>query len=128
MLDWILSTDQWPARAICGAWSDAQIVWHQTCGVIISLCYLIIPTQLSFLFRRMLDIDAAGMRTTGLQHPWLCLILAAMFVAGCGMSHLTGDVIVFYYPAYNLHGVALSVTSIASISMVLALSYELWRK
>ena len=142
MMEWMLHTASWPARAICGAWTDEQIVWHRACGLTIGLCYYLIPLLLAVLFRRTVHawlaltralesgrgVERAAHRLTQqkVRNPALLLLLSGLFIASCGTAHLTGDVLMFSKPMYNLHGTMLSITAIASISMVLALLAEIW--
>lgn len=111
MLDWLFNTDQFIPRRICGNWSDGLVWLHNLSDLAIFASYMTIPVFLLY-FKYKKNIQGQPVK----RIIWLF----ALFILGCGATHLMGF-IVFTYPAYHLDGVVKLFTAIVSIITVIAL-------
>lgn len=87
----------------CYYW-EPSIVWsHAISDSIIAIAYMTIPMSLLFIFRKRKDF----------KFIWM-MILFAIFILGCGMTHVF-DVLNIWWPFYRTDAVVRMVTAAASI-------------
>ncbi|MDF9795075.1 PAS domain S-box-containing protein [Catalinimonas alkaloidigena] len=87
----------------CYFW-EPYILWsHALSDGIIALAYMIIPFSLFYIFYRRKDF----------VYSWMG-ILFAIFIFGCGLTHVF-DVVNIWYPIYHIDSVVRIVTALASI-------------
>lgn len=111
MFDWLFNTEQFVPRRVCGNWSDELIWLHNLSDIAIFAAYMTIPMFLLYVMYKK-NIQAQPVK----RMIWLF----ALFIIGCGTTHLMGF-IVFTCPAYYLDGVVKLITAIVSILTVVAL-------
>ncbi|MFO0801210.1 MAG: ATP-binding protein [Gemmataceae bacterium] len=105
----LLATEGFVPRKACGDWTPELIWLHFGSDLAIWMAYLSIPFVLVSLLRRKREVPFS----------WL-LVLFALFILGCGFTHL-GDALMFHYPAYRAQGVMKLVTAVVSWATVCAL-------
>jgi PAS domain S-box-containing protein len=109
VIDWLLSTDGFVPRKMCGAWTQ-ELVWlHVGSDILIWLAYLSIPLALVYF---------AGHRRLGKLNRIVWLFAA--FILCCGFTHFI-DALIFERPLYHLSGVVKALTAVVSWITVLAL-------
>lgn len=109
----ILETRNWPARWVCGNWSEIEGWMYIISDVTIFLAYFSIPIMLFFYIQRK---DMGNIR-------WI-LLLFISFIALCGITHLI-DATLFWIPIYRLSGLVKLMTALVSIGTAIALRYTL---
>jgi PAS domain S-box-containing protein len=109
MLEWFFDSSDFVPRRICGNWSKELILVHNIADLAIFAAYFAIPAILAYFMLKRRDM------------PFPRLIwLFALFIVGCGLTHLMGF-IVFTYPAYRLDAAVKIFTAIVSWLTVIAL-------
>lgn len=102
MFDWLIYTNDWPARWNCGIW-PLWLGWiHIASDWLTFIGYILIPVALGILYRKRPTLFPNGKMT-------LCFIT---FIFACGITHLISG-LTFWWPIY--HGWA-----IAKLAMALA--------
>ncbi|MBS2033991.1 response regulator [bacterium] len=96
-------------RAICGRWSDWEILLNNVSDLLMALAYVLIPVILVYFTRRRRD----------LPFSWMFLVFGA-FIITCGCTHIL-EIVLFYYPVYHLAGWLKALTALASWAAVLCL-------
>ncbi len=109
MIDWLLSTEGFVPRKLCGAWTQDLIWLHVGSDLLIWLAYLSIPLALVYF---------AGHRRLGKLNRIVWLFAA--FILCCGFTHFV-EALIFERPLYHLSGVLKAITAIVSWVTVLAL-------
>lgn len=111
ILDWLLSTKEFPIRWHCGQWDSFTGWTFIIADIAIFLAYFAIPCILTwFVLKQKLNIRFR-----------MALVFFAMFIASCGLGHLI-DALMFYWPAYRvltLNHVVTALVSWATILVVL---------
>lgn len=115
-LSWLWSTSGFMPRSTCGQWTPIWRAFAITTDLLYGLAYLIIPIFLLSLWRaRRHDLKGEG----------LILIVFALFIAGCGISHFT-QIAVWWYPAYRLFILMSLPGAILSIFCVGLMPWTIW--
>ncbi|MGE0493897.1 MAG: ATP-binding protein [Vulcanimicrobiota bacterium] len=96
-------------RAVCGQWTQGEILLNNVSDFLIALAYVSIPILLLVFARRRRDLPMS----------WISWVFAA-FILTCGATHVM-EIILFYYPIYRLAGWVKLATAIASWAAVVAL-------
>ena len=109
MFDWLLSTDGFVPRKLCGAWTPELIWLHVGSDLLIWLAYLSIPLALVYF---------TGHRRLGRLNRIVWLFAA--FILCCGFTHFV-EALIFERPLYHLSGVLKAITAVVSWITVLAL-------
>ena len=127
MIEASLSSDAFMPHGHCYFW-DPFILWsHAISDGVIALAYFIIPFSLVEIVRRRNDF----------RYMWV-VSLFALFILGCGTTHLM-DVVVIWKPYYLLDSIVRIITALASIGtaimliiitpkLILIPSAEKWKK
>ncbi|MCA9794070.1 MAG: response regulator [Candidatus Eremiobacteraeota bacterium] len=97
-------------RAVCGQWTQGEILLNNVSDLLIALAYVSIPILLLVFARRRRDLPMS----------WISWVFAA-FILTCGATHVM-EIILFYYPIYRLAGWVKVATAIASWAGVIALA------
>ena len=109
MIDWLLSTEGFVPRKLCGAWTQELIWLHVGSDLLIWLAYLSIPLALVYF---------VGLRRLGKLNRIVWLFAAFIFC--CGFTHFV-EALIFERPVYHLSGVLKAITAVVSWVTVLAL-------
>jgi signal transduction histidine kinase/DNA-binding response OmpR family regulator len=96
-------------RAVCGRWTQWEIMLNNVSDLLIALAYVLIPIILVYFTRRRRD----------LPFSWMFLVFGA-FIVSCGCTHIL-EIVLFYYPVYHLAGWLKALTALASWAAVLCL-------
>ena len=109
----LFSTDDWPARWVCGEWTSFHGWLYITSDIAIWLAYFVIPAiNIFFIQKRH-------------QLPFLPVFwLFGAFIILCGSTHLI-DAIMFYWPAYRLSGLLRLLTAVVSLATAFVLIRDL---
>lgn len=105
----IFSTADWPARWVCGNWSEFHGWLYIFSDLLIWASYFTIPILLIILLNKRKDIPFTGI-------IWLFVA----FIVLCGLTHLF-DALLFWWPAYRLSAILRLATGIVSATAVIAL-------
>jgi hypothetical protein len=109
----LLDTSDWPARWVCGKWSDFHGWLYIGSDVAIWLAYFIIPVVIIWFVQKRPNV------------PFLPVFwLFAAFIIFCGTTHIL-DAIIFWWPAYRLGALLRFMTAIISFATVFALIRDL---
>ena len=109
----LLDTSDWPARWVCGKWSDFHGWLYIGRDVAIWLAYFIIPVVIIWFVQKRPNV------------PFLPVFwLFAAFIIFCGTTHIL-DAIIFWWPAYRLSALLRFMTAIISFATVFALIRDL---
>ena len=106
-MEWLFDTSPFVPRAYCGEWPTWLVILAVGSDFVIAIAYYAIPFVLISLYRR---------RKTYLPKSWI-LILFALFIFGCGTTHLI-DGIIYKWPHYRL--LILTDVLTAGISIITA--------
>lgn len=104
LLERIFSAEGFIPRRVCGRWPNDLILTHNIADLAIFAAYVAIPAIILVLWFRF---NPAGriqdpVRRHREMQPFRRLIfMFALFIAGCGATHLM-DYLVFQWPAYYL--------------------------
>ncbi|HAA53797.1 MAG TPA: hypothetical protein DCE42_03540 [Myxococcales bacterium] len=99
-----------PARWYCGTWSELLGWTHITSDVLIFLAYMTIPILLGFFAKK---------KQGAIPFPHV-LVLFALFIFCCGLTHLT-EAIIFWNPIYRFAGLLKAITAGVSVLTALVL-------
>lgn len=106
----LFDADSWPARWVCGKWSEFHGWLYIISNFAIGAAYFAIPLVIFILLKtRKEEMPFKGIF-------WLFII----FIIACGLSHFM-DILMFWYPAYRTSAVVLFFTAIVSWITVIAL-------
>jgi signal transduction histidine kinase len=105
----VFRTTDWPARWVCGKWSEFHGWLYIFSDLLIWASYLAIPILLIVLLNRRKDMPFAKL-------IWLFIA----FIILCGLTYLF-DALLFWWPAYRLSAVLRLITGIVSAITVVAL-------
>jgi PAS domain S-box-containing protein len=115
IFEWLFEADLWPARRVCGEW-PAWLVWSEVIfNSVTTLSYFVISAVLLWFWNKNRDET-----TFSLDFVFVSFIL---FVFLCGLSHLFGEVLVFFWPAYRLIAVIHALTAISSAVCAVAFPF-----
>jgi PAS domain S-box-containing protein len=98
-------------HGFCLLWNSYLIAINAVSDSLIALAFLAIPTALLVWVHRRRDIE----------FTWL-LLLFALFITACGATHLL-DVLVIWYPVYELEAFVEAFTALASVGTAIAFWY-----
>ena len=105
----VFSTADWPARWVCGTWSEFHGWLYIFSDLLIWASYFTIPILLIILVKRRNDLPFRGV-----------IYLFIAFIVLCGLTHLF-DALLFWWPAYRVSAILRLVTGIVSAITVVAL-------
>ncbi len=106
----LFDADSWPARWVCGKWSEFHGWLYIISNFAIGAAYFAIPLVIFILLKtRKEEMPFKGIF-------WLFII----FIIACGLSHFM-DILMFWYPAYRTSAVVLFFKAIVSWITVIAL-------
>src|SRR5690606_4062869 len=105
----IFSADRFMPHGHCYVWEPGILWSYAIATTIIALAYLSIPITLVYIFRRSDDF----------KFIWM-MILFAIFILGCGVTHVF-DVINIWKPLYYLDSGTRIITALASIGTAVVL-------
>jgi glucan phosphoethanolaminetransferase (alkaline phosphatase superfamily) len=109
----LFSTDDWPARWVCGEWTSFHGWLYITSDIAIWLAYFVIPAIIIFFIQKRHQL------------PFLPVFwLFGAFIILCGSTHLI-DAIMFYWPAYRLSGLLRLLTAVVSLATAFVLIRDL---
>lgn len=103
------STAEWPARWVCGKWSEFHGWLYIFSDLLIWASYFAIPILLIVLLNKRKDIPFTKV-------IWLFIA----FIVLCGLTHLF-DALLFWWPAYRVSAILRLTTGIVSAITVVAL-------
>lgn len=106
----LLDASGFVPRAVCGNWTDWEILLNNVSDLLIALAYVLIPLILVYFARRRKD----------LPFSWMFFVFGA-FIVTCGCTHIL-EIVLFYYPVYHLAGWLKALTALASWAAVLCLA------
>lgn len=101
------STEPYPARWECGAWSAGMGWLHIVSDLAIFTAYTAIPISILIYVKRRGDVP----------FPLLFWLFCA-FIFSCGTTHLL-EAVIFWYPLYPVSGLVKAFTAIVSIATVI---------
>jgi hypothetical protein len=104
MIAWLFATRQFVVRGGCGGWDPALTQAHNLGDVAIAAAYFTIPVMLILFWARQPHRD---------QRAGLVVWLFALFILGCGWTHLLGALST-WWPAYRFLAVVKIFTGILS--------------
>lgn len=107
-MNWLLYTDDWPARQVCGDWPQWLIEVHRTSDIIIGTSYVIIALLLAGVLRTYHS------RPNQIPFMRTGVVLTAIFVVGNAMTHFS-DYTMFVYPAYRFDGLVKAACAVVSM-------------
>ncbi len=105
----VFSTADWPARWVCGKWSEFHGWLYIFSDLLIWASYFTIPILLIILINKRKDIPFTGI-------IWLFVA----FIVLCGLTHFF-DALLFWWPAYRVSAIIRLITGIVSFTTVIAL-------
>jgi PAS domain S-box-containing protein len=105
----LLSAEGFPARWVCGQWTDFHGWLYVSSDLAIWAAYTCIPFILLLFIRRRQDNPFSPI-----------FLLFAAFIFACGTTHLL-DAVMFWWPAYRLTGLVELITALVSWGAVIAL-------
>lgn len=106
----LLEENDFMPHGHCYLW-EPIIMWsHAISDSIIAFAYFTIPLTLIYIVRKRKDFT----------YIWL-LILFAIFILGCGTTHIF-DVITIWTPLYRLDSIVRVITALASIATAVVLA------
>ena len=109
----LFDTSDWPARWVCGKWSEFHGWLYIGSDVAIWLAYFIIPVVIIWFVQKRPGV------------PFLPVFwLFAAFIIFCGTTHVL-DAVIFWWPAYRLSALIRFCTAIISFVTVFALIRDL---
>ncbi len=120
---WVFDDTAFMPRTHCGpGWSTPVLQGFAIAsGVIIATSYLVLP----FFYVLMWNRWAKGGRSPHSLRTHLLLLLA--FVLTCGVTHVTGDVLMFFWPAYRLDTSVKVICATISVCAVFTAAVDLLR-
>lgn len=112
MWEWLsrlADPSDFPARWVCGNWSDLHGWIHITADIMTWAAYTAIPCTLAYFIARRKDLVFPRVF-------WLfCL-----FIFSCGTVHFV-DAVLFWYPVYRISATVKVITAVASWASLIAL-------
>ncbi len=105
----VFSTADWPARWVCGKWSEFHGWLYIFSDLLIWASYFAIPILMIILVKRRNDLPFRGV-----------IYLFIAFIVLCGLTHLF-DALLFWWPAYRVSAIIRFITGIVSATTVVAL-------
>jgi len=109
----LFSTNDWPARWVCGEWTSLHGWLYITSDIAIWLAYFVIPAIIIFFIQKRHNL------------PFLPVFwLFGAFIILCGSTHLI-DAIMFWWPAYRLSGLLRLLTALVSLATAFVLIRDL---
>jgi len=108
-LESLIDASGFVPRAVCGSWTEGEVLLNNAADLAVALAYLVIPFVLTRLQRRRPD----------LPFSWI-LVVFGLFIVTCGATHLM-EIVLFYHPVYRLAGLIKVLTALASWAAVIAL-------
>lgn len=109
----LFDTTDWPARWVCGTWSDFHGWLYILSDIGIWLAYFIIPVIIIWFIQYRPKIEF-------LPVFWLF----GAFIICCGTTHLM-DAVMFWWPAYRLSALLRLITALVSFITVFVLIRDL---
>lgn len=109
----LFDTADWPARWVCGKWSEFHGWLYIYSDIAIWLAYFIIPVIIIWFIQHKPNIQF-------LPVFWLF----GAFIILCGTTHLI-DALIFWWPAYRLSALLRFLTAVVSFTTVIALIRDL---
>lgn len=109
----LFSTNDWPARWVCGEWTSFHGWLYIASDIAIWLAYFVIPAIIIFFIQKRHKL------------PFLPVFwLFGAFIILCGSTHLI-DAAMFYWPAYRLSGLLRFLTALVSLATAFVLIRDL---
>lgn len=109
----LFDASDWPARWVCGTWSDFHGWLYIGSDIAIWLAYFIIPVVIIWFVQKRPNV------------PFLPVFwLFAAFIIFCGATHIL-DAIMFWWPGYRIGALLRFLTAIVSLITVFALIRDL---
>ena len=108
-LESLIDASGFVPRAVCGSWTEGEVLLNNAADLAVALAYLVIPFVLTRLQRRRPD----------LPFSWI-LVVFGLFIVTCGATHLM-EIVLSYHPVYRLAGLIKVLTALASWAAVIAL-------
>ena len=105
----LFSAADWPARWVCGRWTEFHGWLYIFSDLLIWASYFAIPVLLIYLLKKRKDLPFTKV-------IWLFIA----FIVLCGTTHLF-DALLFWWPAYRLSALIRAVTGVVSFITVIAL-------
>lgn len=105
----LLDASGFVPRAVCGSWTEGEVLLNNVADLAVALAYLVIPFILTRLQRRRRD----------LPFSWI-LVVFGLFIITCGATHIM-EIVLFYHPIYRMAGFVKVLTALASWAAVFAL-------
>lgn len=102
-----------PARWMCGDWSDFHGWLYIISNIVIWAAYFTIPIILLYFVYKRKDLPFKKL-----------IILFTLFILFCGLTHLV-DAVIFWYPIYRVNAFLLFGTAIVSFFTALTLKKEM---
>jgi PAS domain S-box-containing protein len=109
IISFLFSDGGYSPHGYCLAWDRRLIFTHVFSDLLISFSYFAIPIALYYFFRRRRDFPYRSV-----------LILFAVFIFACGVTHLFG-VLTLWQPVYGLQAAVKLVTGIVSATTAILL-------
>lgn len=116
--EWLFATGEWPARSQCGQWSHAHVALSIISNSAIVICYVLIPIGVWLHWSAWRRFSVAP---TSLA---VMVCHTAHFIVTCGLTHLVGDVLVFWWPAYRFATLVETWCAVASMGCAWVLFTE----
>jgi PAS domain S-box-containing protein len=108
----LFQTTDFPARWVCGKWTDFHGWLYISSNLAIWAAYFAIPVTLSYFINQKENI------------PFKKVFISFIaFILFCGLTHLL-DALMFWYPLYRINALLLFGTAIVSWSTVFVLYKE----
>ncbi|MEN7546325.1 PAS domain S-box protein [Rapidithrix thailandica] len=104
----LIQTEDFPARWVCGKWSDVHGWLYILSNIAIWLAYFTIPVILLYVVSKRQNLPFRKI-----------FLLFTLFILFCGSTHFL-DALIFWKPVYRLNAVFLFLTAVVSWITVFA--------
>ncbi len=109
IIEYLFGAASFMPHGYCLLWRPDLVALHAVSDALIFLAYASIPAALVVFVRKRPEIEH---RTT--------IVLFAMFILACGLTHLVG-MVTLWQPAYGLQGLIKAATAIISLLTAIAI-------
>lgn len=103
IVEYLFGAANFVPHGVCLLWRPDLVALHAVSDVLIFAAYASIPAALAVFVRRRRDLEIRG-----------TVILFALFILACGLTHLVGA-ITLWEPYYGLQGLVKLATAIVSV-------------